>query len=387
MSFIYDNPFLIRDLLQVGLQDEQKFSKKGQTQPLDPAYTQQTTNFTNLHQLISNLENNLSPNAEATVSHEGDPSAQVAIRSENLNSLGALANWLLTNKIIVNGQRIVYSEGENPHNEDYQVYKLEPGGGLIESTDRSQPFAGAMTTFVMNKDLLSAYLVSLQAQQEKKPNTFLKVQLTKLIQETNRLLDTNINEQYKPPTQVAGTTGPNAEHPTPVGQGGNAKQQVASLEQLASMLPFNSEEINTRELKMFVDQYALLDPRMATLAQSANTDFQNIDSFMIRPGAPIQLDETTLTPIGFNTLARGTNGGIRLATVLYGMIQTVGRMYQLFVQDHLQEIANPRSGMGPGVAQSVQQQIAPGGPEKTNLGDLLQLIKNLQADFQHQRGQ
>lgn len=162
------------------------------------------------------------------------------------------------------------------------------------------------------------------------------------------------------------------------GRGGAS--DPAALYKLATLLPFNADEINTRDLKIFADMYARLfpDPKITALVQQANKAFQDVDSNMLSPGAPIPMDETTLTTTGFKMFTQQPQ---ILASNLYTCISVVGRLYELFVINHRQEIADNKS-MGAGVLQSVEQQIAPGGPQKTNLGDLLQLIKDLKADWE-----
>ena len=55
-----------------------------------------------------------------------------------------------------------------------------------------------------NPELLSAYIVSLQAQDAQKPNRVLETYLKSLIQESNKMLGTKVNPKYQSPAQQPG---------------------------------------------------------------------------------------------------------------------------------------------------------------------------------------
>ena len=354
-SFIYDNPFLLNELL-----------KHGQA---GNWHAQNEQNFTTLHQMIENLKKQP---AENEVSHESE--GDVSIRGENLQSLGALANFLLTNKITIGGRRIVYSEGENPHTEDYVPYRLEQGGTLaaMENEDRSTRTA----TFVINKDLLSAYLVSLQALLQKHPNRAMGVELGARIRESNDLLETTVSERYQDPKQKGQQTG---------GGGSNAGANMAILEELASAQVFNSQYIDFAMISDFVDKYATWATNTTSNTANANnasviqkwsgnlTALKNqIDTSMglangvLGGPGPIQLNN--MTTAKFQLLTKNANQAKLLANYLYTIISYTGRMCQDLIR------ILERGGRD---AHTLKQQLAPGGPQQSNISILNKMMQLL----------
>lgn len=198
MSFIFDDKSLIDKLLNYGIDFESKYAK-GQAAPVNP-------DVGTLQSLISNLEKEIypdqkNPNVTDVSTNFNEP---VSLTSDKLENLGALTEFLARSQITVNGSRVAYTQAEEPNDPSYQLYKLEPAGGLLEVQDRSQVTNG----YFVNKDLLTKYLVSLQGNLAKTPNPVLGVQLNKLIEQSNKLLDTKIGNTYKelektlPDTQV-----------------------------------------------------------------------------------------------------------------------------------------------------------------------------------------
>lgn len=209
MSFIYDDPNLIELLIKSGLDFESKFAKQGQAAPAAaPAGNQ---DFSNINTLITNLQTKMAPpapaedpnaskdpNAPADISYQGagQPGAKdPPLTSANLEGLGALVAWASSNGITVDGKRIAYDLNEDPKDEDYQLYRLEPNAGLLEVGDRSMVKQG----YYANKDLLKKFIQWRQAAIAAKPVITEKVQLNKLIGDANRLLGTNISSDYKKP--------------------------------------------------------------------------------------------------------------------------------------------------------------------------------------------
>ena len=357
MSFLHTDPQLLSELLKYGQ---------------DPnAYAQQTANFAAVRQLIGNLESQLVPGAENEVSHEGEPGVVVPLRTQNLGSLGALVNFLETNKIIINGKRIVYSPGEDPHTEDYMLYQLEPSGTLLEPADRSKVTQG----FVINKDLLSAYLVSLQANEQKRPNPVMNVMLTKLIKETNDLLETKISEKYEAPIKPGQSAAPAA----PVAQPGQAQPSPSpdmgsNLEYLAELTPFNSQFIDMDAIKTFTDRFAAIFPGDAAIANQArqvNHSMGIAKSLMSTPSDVIQLNN--LTSGQFSLLTQQPQ---QLVLSLNTIITQAGSLYNRFM-------LLAKGKVSPEAFRKVQQQIMSGGPQETNIGTLNGILSSLQS--QHQR--
>jgi hypothetical protein len=353
MSFLHTDPQLLSELLKYGQNPD--------------AYAQQTANFANIRQLIGNLESQLVPGAENEVSHEGDPGTAAVLRTQNLESLGALVNFLETNKITINGKRIAYSPGENPHTEDYVPYQLEPGGSLLEPVDRSKMTQG----FVVNKDLLAAYLVSLQQRQQEKPNPVMNVMLTKLIKETNDLLETKISEKYVAPAKPGQTVAPSGAKSE---QSGAAVPDMgATLEYLADLVPFNSQFINLDSLKDFADRFAALMPNDAGITNQARQVDQSIGiakSLMLTPSDVIQLNN--LTSSQFSLL---THQPQQLVLSLNTVITQAGSLYNRFM-------LLAKGKVSASAYRKVQQQIMSGGPQETNIGTLNEILSNLQSQHQ-----
>jgi hypothetical protein len=191
MSDIF-NKDLINQLLKHGLDFEHKFTKGGQA-----AAAQVNANAA-LKQLLDNLESQLypqqkDPNAPAEVSTDSD--SAVSLTSTALEGLGSLVAFLAQNKISVDGQRVAYYQQEDPKSEDYQLYRLEPNAGFLEPATRETVTNG----FFVNKDLLVKYITTLQAGLAKKPNDVLRVQLGALVNQSNKLLGTQLGTTYQAP--------------------------------------------------------------------------------------------------------------------------------------------------------------------------------------------
>lgn len=192
MSFIYDDQNLIDQLLGHGLDSEFKLSKRAQAVNQDYAI---------VRSLIDSLQQQLphvgDPSAPAISHEENATGAAPRLTSINLESLGALVDFLATGKITIDGQRIAHHLNEDPQDDSYQLYRLEPNAGLLEVQDRTKVERG----FFVNKDLLNKYIVSLQAQMQKTPNPVMDVQLRKIIQQANTMLEAGLSEQYKEPAK------------------------------------------------------------------------------------------------------------------------------------------------------------------------------------------
>lgn len=191
MSFILDDKDLIDQLVQHGLDFQAKFTKSGQV-----AAAGVNAN-TALQQVLDNLQEQITPapkdpNASEISTESNQP---VQLTSAALESLGSLVQFLASNKVTMNGQRIAYDQQEDPKNESYQLYRLEPAAGYLEVADRTKVTNG----FFVNADLLVKYVVATQGLETKKPNDVLRVQLGSIITQANRLLGTKISNTYKEP--------------------------------------------------------------------------------------------------------------------------------------------------------------------------------------------
>ena len=193
MSFIFDDQNLIEQLLSSGLQDELKFTKKGQA-----AAGATDQNRATLLQHIKNLQDQLQPsgvvkdpNAGPTISHNG----ATALGSPQLESLGDLVQWLANNGSKVDGQ-LVASAAKPADDENYTLYKLETHTNTPQQ--RGQDPAG----LYVNADLLKKYITSLQAEETSHPNAIFQKELSSLIEDANQALGLNIPVQYQAPEKV-----------------------------------------------------------------------------------------------------------------------------------------------------------------------------------------
>lgn len=190
MSFIYDDPNLIDNLLKSALDFQVKFTKQGQA-----AAAAVNNDKVNLDTLLNNLQN---PVSGSGISYEGD--AAPRYDDSSLENLGALVSFLAMNKITVGGKRAAYMANEaTPEleaNQDYHYYKLEGNAGLVEVQDRTKITNG----YFVNKNLLVKFIQSRQAKLATKPNKTEEVQLGALIEQANDLLDTNIDPKFNPNT-------------------------------------------------------------------------------------------------------------------------------------------------------------------------------------------
>jgi hypothetical protein len=192
MSFIYDDPNLVVKLMSNALEHDFKFTKRGQD-----AMQQARANVL---ALVKNLQTQLDPNQTQApkVAWEGDANKKPTMDSRSLESLGDLVNWVIANKITVNGQRVAYSPTE--------ITGDPPTGWIhynLETHTATPEQRGAKPGgFFVNAKLIQTYIGQLQAHESQNPNPAMKLQLGKLVEETNTDLGTNIGSQYQAPEKV-----------------------------------------------------------------------------------------------------------------------------------------------------------------------------------------
>lgn len=189
-KLIYDNPWLVEQLLQAGLDSEKKLSKKGQAVPETPVAAA-------LKSILGNLYSQINPqDASSGVSHE---TSGADVFSHNMDSMGDLVQWLLANGTKIGGKVIVYPNTVDQPSEEYGYFKIEPGTEIVLPIKRSDT---SVVGYWINSAALKNYLVSLQADPKLKNNVMFQVQLLKLIQDANKQLDLDVSEQYKEPEKV-----------------------------------------------------------------------------------------------------------------------------------------------------------------------------------------
>jgi hypothetical protein len=206
MSFLYDDPNLIDELIKNALDFDLKFTKHGQAVDKD---------YNNLNTLLTNLEKAITPvkedaaaptaNAAPKVSYQADPNnptAKPSYGASDLEDFESLINFLATKKMTVDGKRIAYNDADPEskavaQSDEYDIYRTQrtTGGPALSRTKED-------VRYYVQKDLLVKFIQSRLAALATKPNKTEEVQLRARIQDANNLLDLNIDPKYKPPADL-----------------------------------------------------------------------------------------------------------------------------------------------------------------------------------------
>lgn len=194
MTFIYQNPWLVEQLLQAGLNSEKKLSKQGQA--ADPNQQQQLGD--SLRALLNNLRDQITP-LKGGPDQVGQTSEAADLSSHNMDSMGDMVQWLLQHGTRIGSTTIVQPGNTERPGENYGYYKIEPGTEIVVPMARPDR---TVVAYWINTDALKKYLVSLQIDPKLKGNVMFQVQLLKLIQDANTQLDVSIGEQYQEPEQT-----------------------------------------------------------------------------------------------------------------------------------------------------------------------------------------
>lgn len=285
MSFIYDDKNLINELIKQGLDFESRFKKDAQIanttapsntfKPMQPggdvqgAQARSAIALKMLNDIEESIDQATNPDSSRTNVTSGVDSAELT--GINLEGLGPLVAFIVSNKIMVDFTRIAYDANETPPNNSYRLYNLESNAGFVEVADRSKVTRG----YYINKDLLIKYLNSLQANAHSKKITVMEVQLKSLITQANLQLGTNINPEYqapKSPTTDAAGSDPASASPTASNGGNNV---VQSMHFLTQNLPLSRDDIEFERIRTFFNGFKkhLVDsknPRTAEINNSMN---------------------------------------------------------------------------------------------------------------------
>ena len=92
------------------------------------------------------------------------------------------------------------------------------------------------------------------------------------------------------------------------------------------------------------------------------------NDYLNAPNAPIQIANNTIPK--FQLLTKNANQAKLLANYLYTIISYAGRMYQDFATVF-------ERGYGAAATRTIRQQIAPGGPQQSNIDDIAQMMRLL----------
>ena len=339
MSFIFTDKSLLNELIRIGQAD---------------AYSQQKDNYTNLLTLLNGLESQINIPSDQ-VSHEGD-SAEMQIRVENLKDIGTLVNFLVVNKITVDDKRIAYSEQAD---ETYIPINLE-------HTNLPNRNPGEIQ-FYVNKDLFSAYLMSLQTMLQKQPNAIISNMVSALVADSNNLLKTNIGSTL-PDTKTDQKAQEDAAKKPQTDDSTTMNPQVAA--ELLTMRPFNSAYINFMAIRNFVNKYVELinDPNVS---QAANTIDKNITTFQqYMSSRNDMIMAASLNKDGFNHIIKLTYQ-YQMANLLFDIVNDAGLLYnRLTVQFQNLFTQEQYSSQ----IRQMRQQVVDGGPWYANISDIQRVI-------------
>jgi hypothetical protein len=151
-------------------------------------------------------------------------------------------------------------------------------------------------------------------------------------------------------------------------ENGEQSEAAMSSEQLAGLLPFNTNFIDFRPILTFVNSYAAIRPQMSQLATQVRDATTRINSMLNAPGAPIQMQNLDGQRLGL--LAKNAGWGPILVRNLYTLISISGRMYQ----DFMVFFAQNHGGMDGSAVRPLRQQI---GVQQQNMNDLMRVINQL----------
>lgn len=188
MSLIYDNPWLVSQLIKSALSEEERLSKKAQVDP-NLQYAGD-----GLKAMLNNLRDQITPLKEGPTQVGYDTWAD--LKSPDMDSMGDFVQWLASHGTRFGGKVIVYPGNVEQPAEDYSFYRIEAGSIIEVPLSRSQR---PTTGYWVNDAALKQFLTSLQSDQKLRNNVIFQVQLLKLIQMANKELDAAISEEYKAP--------------------------------------------------------------------------------------------------------------------------------------------------------------------------------------------
>jgi hypothetical protein len=264
-SFIYENKQLINYLIkcaQDGLSTLKmpEMATLPSSEPSAPDLSLKG-NTTTILKLLDKLE---SDQVEGQPIISSDDAAGADLTSIDLQNLGALVQFTITKKIMVDYTRIAYNVQEKPSDTDYKLISLETNPYFAQSGYHGE-------SFYINTDLLIKYLQSLLAVAHQKNITTMDVQLKHLIDQAQKYLKIKV-EPYVPPGaspgapgttpgKTPGTPGAVPGAPGALGTPGSSAQDAATLlDNLIGLMPLSEADINFRRITDFFEAYeAYLD--------------------------------------------------------------------------------------------------------------------------------
>lgn len=153
--------------------------------------------------------------------------------------------------------------------------------------------------------------------------------------------------------------------------GGEISPQI--LQQLTTLLPFNSANVNFREIQNFTNRYAPLARRsdITSMARQVNSSITEALSLMKQQSMIVPLEQMRST----NDLAswHAFAKDARLADVLYTIVNNAGLIYTDFVN-------TAKAVLGDQATLRNSQQVDDGGPWSVNMDD----INGFRADLKEE---
>ena len=174
--------------------------------------------------------------------------------------------------------------------------------------------------------------------------------------------------------QIATQTKCETTQPGQSGQSGQPGKQgtTAAFQQIATLRPFNSNNVNFREIHTFTNAYAPWSnrPEIKAMAQQIDTSVQSALTLMNVPSNIVMLEQITASSdlMPYKALAKQP---MPLADILYTIVNSAGMMYQDFV--------NTAKNILPDESTPLQQQME---AWRANMDDINQLRRDVAEDAQ-----
>jgi hypothetical protein len=175
----------------------------------------------------------------------------------------------------------------------------------------------------------------------------------------------DFNDQACAVTKPGTITPQQPGQPGQQGQSGQpGKISPQALQQLAALRPFHTNNIDFREIKLFLDRYNQLanKPGIDAMIGQIKHSMDMANRLMGTADAPIQIDNLT-----GDQVKDWSNQPIPLLNILNTIISYSGRVYQDFFNEF-------NTILGEDVARPVEQQLT---VQQTNLGTILRVRDNL----------
>jgi len=314
------NQFLEKDE-QIGPRTEKKPAEEFDANTMIDGFSDTTVNIRDPYAGIK----------EYLQSADPDKVVRVPLRWRDVSSKGNLINWMGAMKIV---------GGDN-----------KP----VTPTDPGVDPCGMIHLLYLRARYLSQYATDR-----------LRPGLSKIEQAYLRQI-TTLGKEFDFNGQACAVTKPGYVGPEQPAQGGKISPQA--LQQLATLRPFKTQQIDFREIKLFLDKYVALQPGVKSAADTAKQAMDAANRRMGTTDLPVQIDNLTTAKI------KGlTNQPLPLLNDLLSVISYAGRVYQDFYNEFKQIL-------GAEAARPIEQQITSGGPQQQNLSTLLRVKERLMGEI------